>query len=151
MAAEPDDVSSLLAQLREGLDGSGFDLITPFVVSWYNEEEHMVDLPAVHKLPADAGCLAVIVGNSRALWAPFLAWTRARLEADPKWLENHPHALDAFTEEKMQQALAQPGLPASDVIYAAETLETTGRAISVTTAAHVSSLAFYHQTAHPAP
>ena len=51
----------------------------------------------------------------------------------------------------MQQALAQPGVPPSDVVYAAETLETTGRAISVTTAAHVSGLAFYHQTVSPAP
>jgi len=140
------DVEGLLAQLREGLHESGFDLLTPFLVSWYNEEEHIVNLPAVHKLPAEAGCLAVIVGNSRALWAPFLAWTRTQLEADPTWLESHPHALDCYTEEKMQQALARPDLPASDVIYAAETLETTGRAISVTTAAHVSSLAFYHQT-----
>ena len=144
------DVEGLLAQLREGLHESGFDLLTPFLVSWYNEEEHIVNLPAVHKLPAEAGCLAVIVGNSRALWAPFLAWTRTQLEADPTWLESHPHALDCYTEEKMQQALARPDLPASDVIYAAETLETTGRAISVTTAAHVSSLAFYHQTAPPA-
>ena len=120
-------VPYLLEQLREGLQDSGFDLLTPFLVSWYNEEEHIVNLPAVHKLPADAGCLAVIVGNSRALWAPFLAWTRARLEADPTWLETHPHALDAFTEEKMQQALAQPGLPAGEVIYAAETLETWER------------------------
>ena len=140
------DVPSLLAKLSENLKESGFDLLTPFLVSWYNDEEHIINLPAVHKLPADGDCLAVIVGNSRALWEPFLAWTRTQLEADPKWLESHPHALDAFTEEKMQQALAQPGMPASDVIYAAETLETTGRAISVTSAAHVSSLAFYHQT-----
>jgi len=140
------DVPNLLAKLSENLKESGFDLLTPFLVSWYNDEEHIINLPAVHKLPADGDCLAVIVGNSRALWEPFLAWTRTQLEADPKWLESHPHALDAFTEEKMQQALAQPGMPASDVIYAAETLETTGRAISVTSAAHVSSLAFYHQT-----
>ena len=145
------DVAGLVAKLSESLKESGFDLLTPFLVSWYNEEEHIVNLPAVHKLPADGGCLAVIVGNSKRLWEPFLAWTRAQLEADPKWLESHPHALDAFTEEKMQQALAQPGVPPSDVVYAAETLETTGRAISVTTAAHVSGLAFYHQTVSPAP
>ena len=89
------DVPSLLAKLSESLKESGFDLLTPFLISRYNEEEHIVNLPAVHKLPADGGCLAVIVGNSKRLWEPFLAWTRAQLEADPKWLESHPHALDA--------------------------------------------------------
>ena len=138
-------------EVRYALHAKGLDIVVPLRLRWYNDVAPPSSLITPSSGGARGDALVVLVGNSRALWDPFLAWTRAQLEADPKWLESHPHALDAFTEEKMQQALAQPGLPASDVIYAAETLETTGRAISVTSAAHVSSLAFYHQTAPPAP
>ena len=154
MAAAPASLAEAgLAPLCDRLHEAGFDLVAPFLVKWYNEEEHIAHLPASHKLPGDGESLAVIVANSRSMWEPFLAFVRARLAADPTWLEKNPHALDAYTEEVVQQALASAGVPESEVVYAAETLETTGRAVSVTTCAAVAGLAFYHgslmRSVHP--
>ena len=139
-----DEASAVLDRLRPTLGAAGFDLAVPLLAGWYNDEPHIAPLPDAHKLPAPPSALAVLVGNSRALWSPFMDWVGERLDRDPKWAETHADPLDEYTQEVINRALAAPGVPAAHVVYAYETLETHGRAVSVTTAAHVSGLAFYH-------
>ena len=50
--ATPADVVSIVAELARPLAASGFDLVAPLQASWYNEEPHIAELPAAHKLPA---------------------------------------------------------------------------------------------------
>ena len=70
--ATPADVVSIVAELARPLAASGFDLVAPLQASWYNEEPHIAELPAAHKLPARrADQLALLVANTRALWKPF--------------------------------------------------------------------------------
>ena len=138
-------VDAITARLAPALRSEGFDLLAPFAAGWYNEEPHIAPLGDQHKLDAAAGALAFIVGNSRALWPPFVRHVRAALDEEAGWLDAHPDALDEYTRLVVRRALACPGLPAARVVYAYETLETYGRAVSVTTAAHVAGLAYYHQ------
>jgi methylmalonic aciduria homocystinuria type C protein len=49
---------------------------------------------------------AVLVGNTRALWGPFVAWLRA----SPERVER-PHPLDAFVREALANALARAERP----------------------------------------
>ena len=151
--ATPADVVSIVAELARPLAASGFDLVAPLQASWYNEEPHIAELPAAHKLPARrADQLALLVANTRALWKPFCRWAKAR---GAEYLEAHADdALDTYAAEVITAALQEVNqarriaqareLVALDVAYAHETLETHGRAISVTTCAHVAGLAHYN-------
>lgn len=101
---------------------------------------------SVFSAPAEA--LAFIVGNSRALWPPFTRFVGERLAEDPAWLQSHPHALDEYTRRVVEAALEGCGVERKrvSVFYSYETLEEQGRAVSVTTAAHVAGLAYYEPT-----
>ena len=154
-------VDTLMSRLAPALRGAGFDLVKPLLAGWYNEEEHIAPLGAEHKLPAPSHTLAVLVGNSRALWTPFCRWVGQRLAADPAWLDANPDALDVYTQEVITSATREcaaalgvpPDAAPPQIVYAYETLETHGRAVSVTTAAHVAGLAYYdlkrQRSVHP--
>ena len=78
--AMADEVSAVLDRLRPTLGAAGFDLAAPMLAGWYNEEPHIAPLPDAHKLPAPPSALSILVGNSRALWAPFMDWVGERLD-----------------------------------------------------------------------
>jgi hypothetical protein len=163
--ASPDVVA---ARIAAPLRAAGFDLLAPFAVGWYNEHPEIAKLEGLHKLNAPAGCLAFIVGNSRALWPPFTRWVgqqlageaRAQRELErfrqgssygrlavPNFLETQPDVLDEYTRRVVRGVLGAPGLRdfgEPQVYFAYETVEAQGRAVSVTTAAHVAGLAFYN-------
>ena len=102
--ATPADVVSIVAELARPLAASGFDLVAPLQASWYNEEPHIAELPAAHKLPARrADQLALLVANTRALWKPFCRWAKAR---GAEYLEAHADdALDTYAAEVVAAAL----------------------------------------------
>ncbi|KAI7840304.1 hypothetical protein COHA_006086 [Chlorella ohadii] len=63
----------LVERLASALARSGIDVVTPLALSWYNDSipaELGACIPA--RGAAGEGALAVLVGNSRALWEPFL-------------------------------------------------------------------------------
>ena len=108
----------------------------------------MTPLGVAHHLDADGDTLALLVGNSRTLWRPFVRWVGERLAEDENYLSRHPDALDAYARHAVSTLLrALDGVPGIDaapsVVFADETLETHGRCVSVATAAHVAGLAFY--------
>ncbi len=93
--------------VRDALEASllpdGIDLIAPMQVGWYNGSE-----PAHLRLPEPAGpgSLAVVIGNSVAMWEPFLRGVRH----DPGLLEGQ-HPLDRWVERRVLGAI--DGLPAA--------------------------------------
>lgn len=88
----------LVSALEAALAPAGIDLVAPMQVGWYNAHE-----PAAIRLPAPAGpgSLAVVIGNSVAMWRPFLEGVRA----DPTLLEGE-HPLDRWVEQRVLGAVA---------------------------------------------
>jgi hypothetical protein len=91
----------ILASLAAALAPAGIDLLAPLQIGWYNAAE-----PAAIRLPQPVGprSLAVVLGNSVAMWEPFLRG----LGRDPSLLEGQ-HPLDSWVEGRVVEALA--GLP----------------------------------------
>lgn len=90
---------SVLTALESRLTPGGLDLIAPAQVGWYNRSE-----PAAVRLPEPSGpaSLAVVVGNSVAMWRPFLQGVRD----DPGLLAGE-HPLDAWVERQVLDAVAE--------------------------------------------
>lgn len=133
-------VDEVLATLRAALEPRGFDLLQPLGVGEYNacvEPALALD---------DLGSpehLAVVVGNTRALWP---VWLDA-LASDPV-LAACPNPLDAYTERVLHVAVARIGAPTS-LRFAHET---GARTVAMQRLAHVAGLAFLsetHMSVHP--
>jgi len=89
-------------QLRQACAEAGFDLVQPLQVGWYNEL-----VTGTLKLEdfGSASHLAIVVGNTRALWPKFL---RA-LRREPDLLAA-PHPLQSYTEQTISRAVSLLGL-----------------------------------------
>lgn len=97
----PDDVPGyqrVFERIRAGCAARGLDLAAPLRASWYNQ-----DATPELRLPdlGRATALAVVVGNTRALW-PHLA---EALAADPG-LARDPDPVDRYCERVLHEALA---------------------------------------------
>jgi len=95
----------VVEQLRQACAEAGFDLVQPLQVGWYNEL-----VTGTLKLEdwGSASHLAVVVGNTRALWPKFL---RA-LRQDPELLAA-AHPLQSYTEQSISRLVSLLGLPVS--------------------------------------
>ncbi len=94
-------VTALLAALSSAFHQRGFDLMTPFSVRLVNERAKAgFELPLLGR--ADA--LGVIVGNSRALWKPFI-------DSLPDEPFRSADPLDSYVEESFERVLSVLGFP----------------------------------------
>lgn len=124
----------IIDQLRAASAAAGFDLVQPLQVGWYNQE-----VPAALRLDDFGGeqHLAVIIGNTRALWPELCCALRAEpqllAEADP---------LDRYTEREINRAVAALGERAS-VRFAHERGE---RQVAIQRLAHVAGLAYLSES-----
>lgn len=134
--------AELVKALRAEFAAAGFDLCATFPAGAYNEHEKICDDPRLHIPAKDGNTLAIIVGNTRELWLPFVRHLKSSLEGAA--ILKGPDQLDAYTQYIVKRVLAQcaPGEQA-DVVFAFETIETNGRCCSVHTAGHVAGLAWY--------
>jgi methylmalonic aciduria homocystinuria type C protein len=130
----------VMAALRAGLAPRGFDLMQPFCVGSYNE---LVE-PALALADFGSGAhLAVVVGNTRALWP---VWLDA-LAADAA-LAARSDPLDWYTEQVLHDVMGRLGVAAS-VRFAHETGPPT---LPIQRVAHAAGLAFLtetHTSVHP--
>lgn len=78
------------------LKSAGLDLIR-----WFSVEEVNRNLPSTHRLP-NAGTTGLVLGNTRALWEPFVRRGSSRPRT--------AHPLDRYVEDSVREALA-PLLP----------------------------------------
>jgi len=144
--------SVLPPALRKRLKATGFDLIEPFCVSWYNgvvQKEYQVE---------DFGrqrSLGVVIGANKNLWGAFLR----SMKEDPS-LQALDHPLDVYTErciseDLVREALVDSGLssagtshhPAVEIFYSHH-WGPTQRKIAIQRMAHVASLAFLNEACH---
>jgi cyanocobalamin reductase (cyanide-eliminating) / alkylcobalamin dealkylase len=130
----------LVQRLRVAFAPWGFDLVQPLKVGWYND-----GVEAALRLD-DFGSsehLAVIVGNSRALWP---VW-RSALARDPA-LGDSSDPLDIYTERAVEQVVAGIGEPVSlRFAHAAKS-----RRVAMQRLAHAAGLAYLtetHMSVHP--
>lgn len=90
--------AEILHELTERLRPAGLDLVAPFRVGTYNAQ-----IPARYQLPVFGrdDALGVVVGNSRAIWEPFVR----SLSDEPGGLRSL-HPLDRYVERVVGAALA---------------------------------------------
>ena len=84
MSTRPACWRTISDALQARLSCSGIDIVAPLNASWYNDELRRgppADREASERLvlPDSDGALLVLVGNSRAIWDPFVADCAARL------------------------------------------------------------------------
>jgi hypothetical protein len=70
---------SITAKVGSALAPRGLDVCAPLQLAWYNAvvPTHL-HLTAPSEQRSDAQTLAILIGNSNALWSPFLAALRKR-------------------------------------------------------------------------
>ncbi|MBT9559425.1 MAG: hypothetical protein IV100_25575 [Myxococcales bacterium] len=134
------DLEPLLASLRH----AGLELAARFDARDYNERHPECALP----LPAgrESGALAVVIGNTRSLWAPFLTAFHAAVPGSR--LASTAHPVDDYVEIAITSALA--GLAESVTVHLAST--PPPHHVAIVTAAELSGLAFRapsHLAVHP--
>merc|ERR1712086_726019 len=135
----------LLDMLRPLLHAGGFSLLSAFSAGQYNNHPKIKELDKEYHLAgcADTDC-CILVGSTSSLWHPFIDF----LGANSDFVQHtQPHVLDAYSVQLVEQAVAalDPSSRARlrKVYYAHETVETHGRCMSFSTAAHVSGMAAY--------
>lgn len=120
--------------IAEACAPAGFDLVTPLPVGRYNRA-----VAAEYQLPdfGRAEALAVLIGNTRALWPAF----RAAVRADPA-LARDPDPLDRYTRERIGAAMS--------VVDARRELrlsyEAPPRRVAMQRLAHIAGLAYLSPT-----
>jgi cyanocobalamin reductase (cyanide-eliminating) / alkylcobalamin dealkylase len=126
--------------LRSACEGVGFDLLQTLRVGWYNGS--VEPSLRLENFGSDEN-LALVVGNTRALWPVFVA----ALAGDPELAEG-PDPLDRYTVRHVSELCSRLGLPASPrfahVVGAGQ--------VAMQRLAHVAGLAFStesHLSVHP--
>jgi methylmalonic aciduria homocystinuria type C protein len=131
-----------LRRLQRELSQRGLDLVQPFSLAWLQPES---------QLPT-AG-LAVLVGNTRALWPPFIAalagresleGSRARDGAEAVWSDRHP--LNCYVRHSVFEAAQSAGLVLDEAVFDWE--RRAGRCLPLQRIAHVTGMAHLLQQAH---
>jgi cyanocobalamin reductase (cyanide-eliminating) / alkylcobalamin dealkylase len=128
------DHVELIEGLRSACESAGFDLLQPLRVGWYNGSVE----PALRleTFGSDEN-LALVVGNTRALWPIFLE----ALAADPA-LAEVADPLDTYTVRRLTELCSSLGLPASvrfaHVVGAGQ--------VAMQRLAHVAGLAFFTES-----
>ena len=92
------DWQALCERFAAGCADGGLDLVQPFRAAWYNAAvDQALRLPDFERPDA----LALLVGNSRRLWDPFVAALRARPA-----LRASSHPIDDYVASVVQGAAA---------------------------------------------
>jgi len=102
LVTEPDrqrqDWEQPFERLRDLCAAGGLDLAQPLQVGWYNDSvEDSLRLPESGRPQS----LAVIIGNTRSMWAPFLRALHARPD-----LRRSENPVDAYAMSVVESALA---------------------------------------------
>lgn len=93
-----EDLRSFTAKLGR----AGIDIVTPLDVDWYNAyiKEEKLPLKPIPSFGRKSGTVALLLGNSKALWPAFLEWLGT--QPDPKAVAE---PLDTFVTSSIEEAL----------------------------------------------
>lgn len=120
----------ICSQLEEQCTNTGYDLLQPLCIGWYNEA---VAAPYRVRDFGDPRSLAVVIGNTRALWQPF-----RRAVARDSRLAGARHPLQEYTRRVIDAAVSHLELDC-EVHF---DFELPPRRVAMQTLAHVAGLAF---------
>ena len=95
-AAAEADWPSIAERVARRCAEYGLDLVHPFCADWFDDS-----VPAAERLSSRRGALAMLVGNTRALWPRFLDAL-----ASDRTLEDEAHPIDRYTERSISESLA---------------------------------------------
>lgn len=120
----------IVSELRARLGPAGFDLLEPLQVGWYNDRvEGTLRLEDF----GSGAHLAVVIGNTKALWAKLLE----ALSRDAE-LASAAHPIHQYTERMVTRAVAALGIEAS-LRWSHDVGE---RRVAMQPLAHVAGLAY---------
>jgi len=152
--AMADAWSARTAALRAALEAQGLDIVAPLNLRWYNEVA-----PATARVapPADGAgeeALAVLVGNSRALWPAFTA----AHDSDPA-IGDAEHPVDTFVARAIRDAIADASngsrgrtdtrrLVGTDPRVFDSHDTSPGKLVAIQRAAHVAGVAHLDEKCH---
>ena len=137
--------------LAEALKAGGFDVFTPMSASWYNDylrrsslatdEDHVGGKAFSLSLLPDYGrggdTLALLIGNSRAMWPSFLSW----LHDQPDDVAN---PVDTFTSQVIGRAVSEfAGSVKHDIFWASDF--SPERLVDMNRASLVSGLCYFSE------
>lgn len=133
-------IEQTVAPFTRALAGTGIDLVAPLPLPRYNdavpEPFRITDAPR-----PDA--LLLVVGNTRAIWSPFL-----EALADDDTLLEHAHPFDTWVMRRIETASAALPVPA----FARWSHDPPPRRVAIQRAAHLAGLAWLgraHLSIHP--
>jgi methylmalonic aciduria homocystinuria type C protein len=130
----------LVNELAAGCLPAGLDLVAPLQVAWYNRVvETEFRLPDFERV----GALAVLIGNTRALWPCFVG----ALRRSPTLLDAE-HPLETYVVERLEEALTAVG-PQWLVRWAHQTVPAPVAMQRLAEIAGLATLAPSHLSVHP--
>lgn len=114
--APPENWPSQLQGCIARLHGAGFDLIQPFAVA--SLEARLPQVPSVLAERA-SGQVALLIGNTRALWSAFCASSEAQRAVNQEVSQGAApvHPLDQYVERVLSEQL-EPHLAGNGLAYA---------------------------------
>ena len=143
--------SARTAALRATLEAQGLDLVAPLNLRWYNEVAPANARIAPTADGAGEDALAVLVGNSRALWPAFTA----AHDSDPA-IGDAEHPVDTFVARAIRDAIARVSLSGGETARDVETDPrgfdshdtSPGKLVAIQRAAHVAGVAHLDEKCH---
>ncbi|KAJ3300074.1 hypothetical protein HK104_004796 [Borealophlyctis nickersoniae] len=128
----------ILARLQTTLPPLGFDLIQPYAVQRYNRAlAPRFSLPTFGR----ASTFGVVIGNTKKIWDPFIAY----LAADPEArLEQQEHPLNAYAAKCFADAVRNVGCR-TETRYPDDK---GAKFVAFQPLAHEAGLAYYNQTGY---
>ncbi|KAI9204277.1 uncharacterized protein BJ171DRAFT_506832 [Polychytrium aggregatum] len=133
----------ITAAVKRDLEPYGIDLIVPFPVERYNEDEHAGKYPLPGSTnPANTSTLAILIGNHKRMWEPFLEY----LEEDPAThLDNSAHPINDFVHDLLHNRLSKEDIPEFKYRYPHDEGE---RFTHFQRLAHIAGLAYFNRTCY---
>lgn len=136
-----DWTEGMVSKLTQHCTQRGFDLSAILCVGDYNRFHQIADKPELRLPGGNDDALAVVIGNTRAMWDAFAMHLST---PEGSAVIEHADPLDEYTKQVIEGAL-QVVAPSSrcEVVYAFETVESHGRCCSVHTVGHLCGMAYY--------
>jgi len=93
-------------RMAQELHEAGFDICHPFCPAWYNQciaDEPLLDLQPLPANNASNTSRAFLIGNTRHVWRPFIAWCQQQQQQQQ--LPANP--LDTYCQEQIQAIVSK--------------------------------------------
>ncbi|KAK9857585.1 hypothetical protein WJX84_000118 [Apatococcus fuscideae] len=131
-----------LDRLRSCLAPTGLDLVAPFSLDWCTDPEHP-SLAAHLQNGSEGQAMAVLVGNSRKLWQPFLSHWRSSED-----LQASENPLDTYIQTELVNVLSTDLKGLRWRICWPDTMTREGGPMAMQRLAHTIGFAYYDTTSH---